>query len=222
MVGDVILVRAAKPLVRILVDIGNVAIGAIGHCERWLQTATKCRHLGLGKYRITLDNPQRHHQKSYCRALLSEQIGQTLENTSVEVAVLCSVAIFVGYKLLEPRHRVALDIGRREELDTLWQPHNKTIGAEVCRVYHERNRELFVFVSIVDILLYGIEVVHHSRCDILCRIGVYHPVFVALHLFPAETCRIGTPAIILRHSTLCIYQRAESHQDKYQESFHRH
>jgi hypothetical protein len=72
------------------------------------------------------------------------------------------VAIFVGYKLLGPGHRVAINLGRREKLHTAWHPHHKTIRPEVGGVHNKGYRHLRMTIAITDITLHSVEVIHHS------------------------------------------------------------
>jgi hypothetical protein len=77
-------------------------------------------------------------------------------------------------------------------------------------------------ITIADIILYGIKIIHHSRRHLASRVGIYHTILLSLHLSPFERGRINAPTIILRSERLGGKNTTEYQYNSYYKSSHLH
>ncbi len=122
-VGHHVAVRAAEPLVGVAAPVREVAQRAVFDREAGLERASVGGHGRFGHHRVALDGPHGHEEQADGGALLAQQPARRADHAAVEVVVLHGVAVFVRHELLDPRHRVAVDGGRREELHTRFGSH---------------------------------------------------------------------------------------------------
>ena len=197
-IGHVGAVRAAEPAVDVAAAAHGVAEGAVLHGERRLQRTAERRHLRLHLHGVAFDEPDGQQQQSHGRTLLSEHVAQPLDDAAVEVVVLHGVAVFVRHELLVPRHRVAVDCGRGEELHALGQPHHQPVRAEVLGVHDERDFQRPVAESVADRGPRGLDEMERAPCDRAGRVGEDDLHVGGADRPPAQRGGVGPPAVILR------------------------
>jgi len=163
-----------------------------------LQRTAERRHLRLHLHGVAFDEPDGQQQQPHGRTLLSEHVAQPLDDAAVEVVVLHGVAVFVRHELLVPRHRVAVDRGRGEELHALGQPHHQPVRAEVLGVHDERDFQRPVAESVTDRGLCGLDEMERAPCDRAGRVGEDDLHVGGADRPPAQRGGVGPPAVILR------------------------
>ena len=124
----------------------------------------------------------------------------------------------MGHELLVPGHRVALDGGHGEELDTFGQVHHQAVGVGILGVQHKGNLHRAIAEALTDGGLHGVDVVKCTCRELGGRIGGNDANVVALALLPLHG-GIRAPGVILCFG---LYDSAESCQQRDQsvELFH--
>ena len=196
-VGDKVAVGAAEEFVAVAVAAGDVAHSTILERETWLQGSTERRELRFAHRGVALHHPQRHKYQSDGGTLLTQQITQEFDEAHIEVVVLRRVAVLVRHQLLEPRHRVALDGGRGEELHTLGQPHYQSVGVHILGVDDKWDIERRQFESVVDVGAHLPCEVERRETYLVGAFGVDYARLLTLRLSPLEACGVCSPTVIL-------------------------
>ena len=218
-VGDVVAVGAAKPLV----DVAPAAAaliphplhGAVAHREGGLQSAAERRQHRLRHHGIALHGPDAHEEQPDGRALLAKYVAQYADQPPGEVVVLHGVAVFVRDELLVPRHRVGVDGRRGEELHTLRQVHDQSVREEVLGVHDEGDAHRAVAETVGDVGLHGAHVKERARGHARHRIGIDHPHVGRADRRPLHRS-VRSPRIVLRRCAPGRAQRPHEGQDKQQ------
>ena len=198
MIGHVGAVRAAEPAVDVAAAAHGVAEGAVLHGERRLQRTAERRHLRLHLHGVAFDEPDGQQQQPHGRTLLSEHVAQSLDDAAVEVVVLHGVAVFVRHELLVPRHGIAVDGRRSEELHTLGQVHHQPVRLEILGVHDEGDAHGAVAEPVRDVGLHGADVEQRAACHARHGIGIDHPHVGRADRAPLQPRGVGTPRVILR------------------------
>lgn len=229
MVGDVVAVGSAEPLVDVaavaapLVIAPHTPHGTVAHRERRLQPAAERRHGGLRHHGIALHRPYRHAQQADSRALLPEDIAQGAYHAAVQVVILHRMAVFVRHELLVPRHRVAVNGRRSEELHTLREIHHQSVRLEILRVQDEGDAHRAVAEAVVDRRTHRTHVEERPGGQGRSRVGIDHPYVGGADRRPLHR-GVGTPRVILRggalHARQQTRQQAESGKDLFRMAHH--
>ena len=209
LVGHMAAVGTAEPAVEVATVAADVVHRPVGERKRRLQSAAERRHGGLGHDGVALHGPDGHAQQTDGRPLLPEHITQRADEAAVEVVVLHGMTVLVGHELLAPRHRIALDGGRREELDALGQEHDQPVRAEILGVHDERDAHGSVAEPVADVGPDGADVEKRAGREVGNRVGVDDPHVGRADGRPPEVGRVGTPRIILGPDALQPSQQGE-------------
>ena len=228
-VGDVVAVGAAEPLVDIAPVARSPAVAphaphrAVGHREGGLEPPAERRHHRLGHHGVALHGPDRHAEQADGRSLLPEHVAQGADHTAVEVVVLHGMAVLVGHKLLVPRHRVAVNGRRSEELHTLREIHHQSVRLEILRVQDEGDAHRAVAEAVVDRRTHRTHVEERPGGQGRSRVGIDHPYVGGADRRPLHR-GVGTPRVILRggalHARQQTRQQAESGKDLFRMAHH--
>ena len=195
-VGDVVAVGAAEPAVDVAPVAADAAHRAVGHRERGLQPPSERRHHRLGHHGVALHSPDRHAQQADGRTLLPQHVAQGADDAPVEVVVLHGMAVFVGHELFVPRHRVALDGRRGEELHTLGEIHHQSVRLEILGVHDEGDAHRAVAEAVGDVGLHGADVEQRAPGDGRHGVGIDHPHVGRADRRPLHR-RVRPPRVIL-------------------------
>ena len=97
MVGNIVPVRPAEPLVerKPLLPLGQ--IGPVLDRKRRLKRAPERRHLRLGHHGVALEKPDRNEHRADETGLLPEHVPEPLHKTAVQIAVLHGMAVLVRH-----------------------------------------------------------------------------------------------------------------------------
>ena len=195
-VGNVVAVGAAEPAVDVAPVAADAAHRAVGHRERGLQSPSERRHHRLGHHGVALHSPDRHAQQADGRTLLPQHVAQGADDAPVEVVILHGMAVFVGHELFVPRHRVALDGRRGEELHTLGEIHHQPVRLEILGVHDEGDAHRAVAEAVGDVGLHGADVEQRAPGDGRHGVGIDHPHVGRADRRPLHR-RVRTPRVIL-------------------------
>ena len=204
MVGDIVAVGSAEPLVDVaavaapLVIAPHASHGTVAHRERRLQPAAERRHGGFRHHGIALHRPYRHAQQADSRALLPEDIAQGAYHAAIQVVILHRMAVFVRHELFVPRHGIAVDGRRSEELHTLGQVHHQPVRLKILGVHDEGDAHGAVAEPVRDVGLHGADVKQRAACHTRHGIGIDHPHVGRADRAPLQPRGVGTPRVILR------------------------
>ena len=211
-VGYVVAVGAAEPLVDVAPPVAHALHGAVGQREGGLQSAPERRHLRLGHHGVALHRPEGHAEQADGRPLLPEQVAQRADDAPVEVVVLHGVAVLVGHELLEPRHRVAVDGRRGEELDALGEVHHQSVRLEVLGVDDKGNPHRAVGEAVGDVGLHRTDVEERMAGDVGRRVGIDDPHIARAHRAPLQPDGVRAPRVVLGRGAVHAAEGADKQQ----------
>lgn len=222
MVGNVVAVGAAEPFVdvaavaRVFPVAAYAPHGAVTQRERGLKSPAERRHGRFGHHGVALHGPDRHAEQADGRTLLPQNIAQGAYNAPVEVVVLYGMTVLVGHELFVPRHRIAVDRGRGEELHTFREVHHQSVRLEIFGVHDEGNTHRTVTESERNVGPDGTDVEQRTPRHGRNRIGIDHPHVGRTDRAPFQPRGVRTPRIVLGRSLVRETEGAQQEEDMQQ------